>query len=75
MNGKTLETYRPESDPKMMRYWMRQRPKAAAFLHVIPSCTAIGYGAGLLTSHSLPYSVIGFGAGLLIWGLGVSFSR
>jgi hypothetical protein len=30
MNGKTLEAYRPELDPKMMRYWMRQGPKAAA---------------------------------------------
>jgi len=75
MNEKTLETYRPDLDPKMMRYWMRQGPKAAAFLLVIPGCAIIGYGAGLLANHSLPYSVIGFGAGLLLWGLIVSFSR
>jgi hypothetical protein len=75
MNEKTLEAYRPEMDPKMMRYWMRQGPKAAAFLLVIPGCTVIGYGAGLLANHSLPYSLIGLGAGLLIWGLTVSFGR
>jgi hypothetical protein len=75
MNEKTLEGYRPELDPKMMMYWMRQGPKTAAFLLVIPGCTAIGYGAGLLSTHSLPYSVMGFGAGLLIWGLIVSFSN
>jgi hypothetical protein len=27
MNGETLEAYRPELDPKMMRYWMRQDRK------------------------------------------------
>ncbi len=75
MNEKTPEAYQPELDPKMMRYWMRQGPKAAAFLLVIPGCTIIGYGIGLLTTHSLPYSAIGLGAGLLIWGLIVSFSR
>jgi len=57
MNEKTLEAYRPELDPKMMRYWMRQGPKAAAFLLVIPGCTVIGYGAGLLSTHSLPCGV------------------
>lgn len=75
MNERTVEAYRPELDPKMMRYWMRQGPKAAAFLLVIPGCAIIGYGAGLLANHSLPCSVIGFGAGLLTWGLIVSFSR
>ncbi len=75
MNEKTVEAYRPESDPEMMKYWMRQGPKTAAFLLVIPGCAIIGYGLGLLASHVLPYSVIGFGAGLLAWGLIVSFSR
>jgi hypothetical protein len=74
MNGKALEAYQPELDPKMMRYWMRQGPKAAAFLLVIPGCAIIGYGMGLLTAHSLPYTVIGLGAGLLTWGLIVSFT-
>lgn len=72
MNEKTLEGYRPELDPKMMRYWMRQGPKTAAFLLVIPGCAIIGYGTGLLANHSLPCSMIGFGAGLLLWGLIVS---
>jgi hypothetical protein len=74
MNEKTLESYRPESDPQMMQYWMRQGPKTAAFLLVIPGCATIGYGLGLLAGHSLPYSVIGVGAGFLIWGLIVSLS-
>lgn len=75
MNERTVEAYRPDLDPKMMRYWMRQGPKTAAFLLVIPGCTIIGYGIGLLAVHSLPYSVVGFGAGLLGWGLIVSFGR
>lgn len=75
MNERTVEAYRPELDPKMMRYWMRQGPKTAAFLLVIPGCTIIGYGIGLLTGHPLPYGVVGFGAGLLSWGLIVSFTR
>lgn len=74
-NVKAAEAYRPELDPKMMRYWMRQGSKAAAFLLVMPGCAMIGYGAGLLASRPLPYSVIGAGAGLLIWGLIVSLAR
>jgi hypothetical protein len=74
MNEKTVEAHRTEFDPKMMRYWMRQGPKAAAFPLVIPGCTVIGCWIGLLLSRPLPYSVIGLGAGLLIWGLIVSFS-
>jgi hypothetical protein len=61
-------------DSSMTQYWMRQGPKTAAFLLVIPGCAAIGYGVGMLTSHSLPYSVIGVGAGLLVWGLIVALS-
>lgn len=75
MNEKTFDTYRVENDPKMMRYWMRQGPKTAAFLLVIPGWAMVGYGVGLLTAHSLPYSVIGFGAGLLTWGLIVALSN
>ena len=51
-----------------MRYWMRQGPKTAAFLLVIPGCATIGYGIGLLASKPLPYSVIGLGVGLLRLG-------
>jgi len=75
MNEKTFEPYRPEMDPKMMRYWMRQGPRAAGFLLVIPGCAIVGYGIGLLAMHALPYSVIGFGGGLLLWGLIVAFGR
>ena len=75
MHKKTHEAYHPEMDPRTTREWMRPRPNAGAFLLVIPGCTAIGYGAGPLVNHSLPYCVIGFGAALLIWGLIVSLSR
>jgi hypothetical protein len=67
-------TYHPERDPQMMRYWMRQGPKTAAFLLVIPGCTAIGYGIGLLASKPLPWGIIGAGAGFLVWGLIVALT-
>ena len=67
INEKSFDTYHPETDPKVMRYWMRQGSKTAAFLFVIPGCAILGYGIGLLASRALPYSVIGFGAGFLAW--------
>ena len=74
MNHEAADSYRAQAqanaiDPNMTQYWMRQGPKTAAFLLVIPGCATIGYGVGLLAWHSLPYSVTGLGAGLLIWGL------
>jgi hypothetical protein len=75
MNQETAETYRPEMDPKIMQHWMRQGPRTAAFLLVIPGCGIIGYGIGLLFSRPTPYSVIGFGAGLLAWGLIVALGK
>ncbi len=74
MSEHAAEAYRPEMDSKLMQHWMRQGTKTAAFLLVIPGCTVIGYGIGLLTKHSLPFSVIGLGAGLLTWGLIVALS-
>lgn len=74
MNDRTMEGYRPELDPKMMRYWMRQGPKTAAFLLIIPGCTAMGLGAGMLLGRLLPWGVIGFGAGLLFWGVIVALT-
>ena len=68
-------TYRAECDPQMMRYWMQQGPRTAAFLLVIPGCTAIGYGIGLLLQKPLPWGIIGGGAGLLVWGLVVALTR
>jgi hypothetical protein len=79
MNHEAAENYRSQMsanaiNPNMTQYWMRQGPKTAAFLLVIPGCATIGYGIGLLAMHALPYSVIGLGAGLLIWGLIVALS-
>lgn len=77
MNHETAESYHPQANtinPNLTQYWMRQGPKTAAFLLVIPGCATIGYGVGMLATHSLPYSVIGVGAGLLVWGLIVALS-
>lgn len=56
-------------DPLEKLYWQRQDAKGAAFLLVIPGCAAIGSGIALLVSHWVPSSLIGFGVGLLLWGL------
>jgi len=53
MNGQTAQQYDVSKDPEMMRYWVKEGPKTAAFLLVIP----------------IPYAIVGFGAGLLVWGL------
>jgi hypothetical protein len=74
MNEATVSAHGTENDRQMAQYWMRQGPKTAAFLLVIPGCATIGYGVGLLTGNHLPCSVIGTGAGLLIWGLIVALS-
>ena len=71
----TSHTYHPEKDPEMTRHWIRNGPKTAAFLLVIPGCGIIGYGIGLLASKPLPYSIIGVGTGLLVWGLIVSLTN
>jgi hypothetical protein len=63
------EKYSAETDPEMMRYWMKQGPKTAAFLLVIPGATLIGAGTGLLFSQLVPCSLIGIGSGFLFWGL------
>jgi hypothetical protein len=75
MSEKTFDAYHPGNDPEVIKHWMRQGPKTAAFLLVIPGCATVGYGTGLLASHAFPYSVIGFGAGLLVWGLIVALSN
>ena len=75
MNQNSTAGYAPQNDPEMMRYWMKQGPKTAAFLLVIPGCTLIGFGAGMLATNPLPYAVIGLGAGLFAWGLVVALSR
>jgi hypothetical protein len=67
-------TYHPQSNPQMMRYWMQQGPRTAAFLLVIPGCTAIGYGVGLLAQKPLPWGIIGGSLGLLVWGLVIAFT-
>ncbi len=50
-------------------YWARRGSKTGAFLLVIPGCAIIGAGIGMLTNAIVPATVIGFGAGLLIWGI------
>lgn len=72
--SESTTAYRPEADPQLMRYWMRQGPKTAAFLLVIAGCAMVGYGAGLLASKPLPFGIIGVGTGLLVWGLIVSLT-
>jgi hypothetical protein len=47
----------------------------AAFLLVIPGCTAIGVGVGLFLSHVIAGTVTGVGAGFLLWGLIVALGR
>lgn len=46
-----------------------------AFLLVIPGAALIGTGIGLLTDTIQASSLIGFGSGLLIWGLVVSLRK
>jgi hypothetical protein len=75
MNERTVETYGPEADPEMMRYWMQHGSKAGAFLLVIPGAAVIGYGIGLLASKPLPCSAIGLGAGLFVWGVIVALTK
>jgi|GEM_PF-4345556 len=50
-------------------YLTRRGSKGAAFLLVIPGCAIIGTGIGMLMKAVVPDSVIGFGAGLLVWGI------
>jgi hypothetical protein len=78
MSDRTFDAYEPAADPhdpKLAQYWMRQGPKTAAFLLVIPGCAIIGAGIGLLLSHPLPYRLIGFGMGLLVWGFIVALAN
>ena len=65
----------PSSDPAIAEYWAHRGPKVAAFLLVIPGAAIIGLGFGLLTNHVAPYTVIGSGAGLLLWGLIIALSK
>jgi hypothetical protein len=57
------------------KYWAERGPQMAAFLLVIPGATLIGSGTGMLFDKTTQASIIGFGAGLLIWGLVVALRR
>ncbi len=46
-----------------------------AFLLVIPGSALIGSGIGMLSGQLLPSSVIGFGAGCVLWGLVVALRK
>jgi hypothetical protein len=58
-----------------MRNWAQRGTTTAAFLLVIPGSILIGLGIGMLTSHMMPNAVIGFGAGMLLWGLIVALTK
>lgn len=62
-------------DLDKMKYRERRESKSAAFLLVIPGSTIMGFGFGLLSGHMTPSAIIGFGAGLLIWGLIVALTK
>ena len=47
----------------------------AAFLLVIPGFALVGIGAGLVLDAPAPWTLIGFGAGLAVWGLVVALRR
>jgi hypothetical protein len=64
----------PDMDKAELDCWARRGTKTAAFLLVIPGATTIGYGIGLFVSKPMPSSVIGLGAGLLLWGLIVALT-
>jgi hypothetical protein len=62
-------------DQEELKYWARRGPKTAAFLLIIPGGAIIGVGVGLLLGQILPYSVIGLGVGVFVWGLIVSLTK
>lgn len=45
-----------------------------SFLLVVPGCTIMGYGVGMLFASMIHYSMIGFGAMLLALGLVVALT-
>jgi len=71
----STEQYSVEKDPEMIRYWMKEGPKTAAFLLVIPGPALMGYGVGMLYERIIPGSLIGTGAGILLWGLVVALKK
>ena len=66
--------YRPETDPQMMRYWMRRGPKTAAFLLVIPGCAIDRLRNRIAATGPCPGQSSASGAGLLVWGLIVALT-
>jgi hypothetical protein len=66
--------YDLHNDPELVKYWMKQGPKTAAFLLVIPGPAVTGFGVGLLMGNPIPYSIMGLGLGLLAWGLVVALT-
>lgn len=61
--------------PNEMEYWAHRGPKMAAFLLVIPGATVLGFGLGLALHSIIPWTVMGLGAGMLLWGLVVALTR
>jgi hypothetical protein len=75
MTTRAEEPMKYPLDQEELRYWARRGTKTAAFLLVIPGSTLIALGAGMLMGQMLPLSVVGLGAGLLIWGLIVALTK
>jgi hypothetical protein len=53
---------------------VKQGPKTAAFLLVIPGCALMGYGVGLLLAAPMACGLIGLGTGAVVWGLVVALT-
>ncbi len=68
------ESAKYSMDAKELQYWALRGAKTGAFLLVIPGSTIIAVGIGMLIGHMIPVSIIGFGAGLLVWGLIVALT-
>ena len=72
------KTENPEQSPapgtEQWEYWARRGSKTGAFLLIIPGSAIVGLGIGLLLNQVIPDTVIGAGAGLVLWGLIVALT-
>jgi hypothetical protein len=60
---------------KEIQYWMQEGPKSGAFLLIIPGSIVFGGAWGWLLGNPAPYSAMGLGAGMVLWGLIVVFRK
>jgi hypothetical protein len=64
-----------EMDAEEIKYWARRGPKTAAFLLVIPGAAIAAAGVGMLLGQMIPFTIIGLGLGMLLWGLIVALTK